>query len=437
VPDFAFPLHALSSLWERITPSGPQPEPFSGESDVDIAIVGGGIAGLSVALHAARAGMRPILLEGLRIGAGATGASAGIVAPQLVRATPSSILERLGSQRGARFLQLLADAGNYTFGLIRDHALDCAAHQSGLLVPTRSDAAMRRFEATIAQWRPYRTDLMLLDAARLQSISGCRGYAGALLDPSGGGLNPLAYARELARVAQAAGALICEQSRVLELVRDAGVWRLRLARGEVRAARVVLAANGGNPELHPALKNTVIPLPVHEVATEELPRAVGAAILPDNHVLTDIETDVFSVRWAAGGRLISAFPGAADVNPATVETTVIRRLREKLPAYGHQKLDFAWHGVAWIGEGMLPRLVRVDEDLIAVQACNGRGIALNTILGREIARWLRTSEKYTPALDFEPPRPFRQMGLMRHVPRLMLSAAMLLSRLRHGSRGSR
>ncbi len=86
---------------------------------------------------------------------------------------------------------------------------------------------------------------------------------------------------------------------------------------------------------------------------------------------------------------------------------------------------------------MLPRLIQVADDLIAIQACNGRGIALNTILGRDVARWLRTSDNSAPALDFEPPRPFRQIGLMRHLPRLMLSAAMFVSQLRHGSRGSR
>ena len=296
---------------------------------------------------------------------------------------------------------------------------------------------MRRLQATIAQWQPHRSDLSLLDARELQTISGCRGYAGALLDPSGGGLNPLAYARELARVAHAAGAGIYQGSRVLELARDSGAWRLRTPHGEVRAARVVLAANGANPDLHPALKNTVIPLPVHEVATEELPLAARAGILPAEHVLTDIETDVFSVRWAAGCRLISALPGPAGVDRERIESTVIRRLREKLPVYGHQKLDFAWHGVAWIGEGMLPRLVRVAEDLVAIQACNGRGIALNTILGREVARWLQSPATYVPALDFDPPRPFRQMGLMRHLPRLLLSSAMLVSRFKRGSRATR
>jgi glycine/D-amino acid oxidase-like deaminating enzyme len=427
----------LSSLWESVTRGGPPAEPFSGNAEHDIAVIGGGIAGLSVALHAATMGLRPIVLEAQRIGSGATGASAGIVAPQLVRATPESICERLGAQRGGRFLQFLAEAGDYTFGLIRDHALECSALQSGLLVPTRSDTALRRFEATIAQWRPYRTDLQLLQAGPLQSISGTRGYAGALLDLSGGGLNPLAYARELARAGRVAGVTICEQSRVVALTSGSDGWRLRTAGGEIRAARVVLAANGGNPQLHPGLKNTVIPLPVHEVATARLPPDLQTAILPGKHVLTDIEPDVFSVRWTADGRLISAVPGAASVNSTTVESTVLRRLRERLPAYGHEKLDFAWHGVAWIGEGMLPRLVRVADNLIAIQACNGRGIALNTLLGREVARWLQAPDSYAPALDLEPPRPFRQVGLMRHLPRLMLSAAMLVSRLRSGSRGSR
>ena len=426
----------MSSIWESLTPSGTPAQPFSGAADVDIAVVGGGIAGLSVALHAASTGMRPIVLEASRLGSGATGASAGIVAPQLVRATPASICKRLGDQRGARLLQLVAEAGNYTFSLISTHALECSAQQSGLLVPTRSTTVLERFAATIAQWQPYRRDLQLLDAAALQSISGCRGYAGALLDTSGGGLNPLAYAQELARVARAAGALIYEQSRVEELRQEAGGWRLRTAQGEVRAARVVLAANGANPQLHPALANTLIPLPVHEVATETLPAELRSNILPQNHVLTDVENDVFSVRWAGVGRLISAFPGAASVNSATVASTVIRRLREKLPAYGHQKLDFAWHGVAWIGEGMLPRLIRVSDNLVAIQACNGRGIALNTILGREVARWLEAPGTYIPAIDFESPRPFRQMGLMRHLPRLMLSAAMLVSRFRRGLRGA-
>ncbi len=140
-------------------------------------------------------------------------------------------------------------------------------------------------------------------------FQGAGGYAGALLDPSGGGLNPLAYARELARVAHAAGRDDLRAKPGSRVGARFGWLAFAHGGGEIRAARVVLAANGGNPELHPALKNTVIPLPVHEVATEVLPAEAAVwKYCPDDHVLTDIETDVFSVRWAAGRQVDKRLP---------------------------------------------------------------------------------------------------------------------------------
>jgi glycine/D-amino acid oxidase-like deaminating enzyme len=144
------------------------------------------------------------VLEADSFGSGASGASAGIVAPQLVRMTPQLVQKRLGRERGARLLALIAEAGQYTFDLVRRHALDCAASQTGLLAPARSASGVRRLSQAIQQWQPFRTDLQLLDARATQRLSGCHGYEGALLDRSGGGLNPLAYTRELARLASSA-----------------------------------------------------------------------------------------------------------------------------------------------------------------------------------------------------------------------------------------
>ena len=418
-----------ASVWQSLARTATAPSPFTGRTEVDIAIVGGGIAGLSLAFHLAAAGKHPLVLEAARCGSGASGASAGIVAPQLVRTTPALIQERLGHERGIRLLRLIAEAGHYTFELIRHHALDCGASQTGLLSPARTAAGVRVLAQVLRQWQPFRTDLQLLDADAVRRVSGCAGYEGALLDRSGGGLNPLAYVRELARLAGDAGASICEDSRVLDLARSANGWRIRTELGEVTAARVILCANGANGSLHPALNQTVLPMPVYEVATEVLDAKLLATILPENHVLTDVETNIFSIRWAPGPRLITAHPAPAGTERRTIEAAVNRRLCSMLPGYEARSLEFVWHGVAWVNHGMLPRLVRVADDLTAVQACNGRGIALNTILGRELARWLVMPQSDLPALPFESPRKVRGFGVMRYVPQLLLSAAMIAGRL--------
>jgi glycine/D-amino acid oxidase-like deaminating enzyme len=417
------------SLWQSITKKSTTTVPFTGRADVEIAIIGGGIAGLSVAFHLAAAGKQPIVLEAARCGEGASGASAGIVAPQLVRLTPKLVQERVGSERGIRLLRLVAEGGNYTFNLVREHALDCAASQTGLLAPARTAAGVSRLREALEQWGPLRSDLQWLDAQALRTLSGCVGYEGALLDRSGGGLNPLAYARELRRVASTAGASIHEESRVVELAQVAQGWRIRTGQGEVTAAHVVLCANGGNGYLHPALRRTVLPMPVYEVATEPLDPSVLATTLAENHVLTDVEADVFSLRWAPGHRLVTAYPAAAGADPAFIEAAIHRRLHAMLHRYEARRLEFIWHGVAWINQSLLPRLVRVADSLTAIQACNGRGIALNTTLGREVARWLVAPRSYVPALSFEAPRRVRGFSVARYVPQLLMSAAMIAGRL--------
>jgi glycine/D-amino acid oxidase-like deaminating enzyme len=121
---------------------------------------------------------------------------------------------------------------------------------------------------------------------------------------------------------------------------------------------------------------------------------------------------------------------------ASIEAVVNRRLRSMLHRHETRRLDFVWHGVAWINQSLLPRLVRVADDLTAVQACNGRGIALNTILGREVARWLLQPESCIPALSFESPRRVRGFGVVRYVPRLLMTAALIAGRLTRRRRDS-
>ncbi len=419
---------SVPSFWQAIAPPALRRPPLTGTVDTELAIVGGGIAGLSLALQLAQAGRAVALVEAAMPGSGAIGASAGIVAPQLVRTTPDRLLARLGREVGSGWLRLIGESGGHLFDLIRTHAIDCDARPYGFIAPSRAPGATDRLAEVVEQWRPFRQDLSVLPAAEVAGMTGTRGYTAAILDASGGGVDPLRLVHGLARRSAEAGAELYYHSPAQSLTRTNGKWVLATPGGTVTARRVVLCANGGNHRLHPALHDSVLPMRVHELVTTPLSAAMRATLLPQGHALTDLELDIFSIRLIEGGRLLTYCPAAEGATIRSVERAVNQRLQQML-SY-HEPLDIAylWDGVAWMNSSLLPRVVDLNDGLLAVQACNGRGIATNAIVGREVARMLLDPQGYRSSITLAKPRAIRGFALARHLPNVLLRGARMIAR---------
>jgi len=417
-----------TSLWKAANPPASAAIPLNGRISTDVLIIGAGVAGLSLGLHLSAKNTDIVILEADNDANAATGASAGIIAPQLVRTTPNAVLKRLGADAGARLLRMIAESGRYTFDLIDELHIECGVTRSGFLNPVNGKQRAKAHAQLVDEWQPYRDDLRLIDGAEVHALSGCRGYSAAILDSSGGGLDPLAYSRGLAGAVRARGAPLHYGSRVVSLTRSADRWIARTQSGEVTAQRVVLCANGGNTSLHPALAQTVLPLPVCEVATRPLPAAMREKILPQGHTLTDSSTNVFSIRYDRGGRLITAYPGRNKIDYAQINQVINARLAALIPEYRSTPLEYVWQGTAWLNSSLLPRVLRVDDGLMAVQACNGRGIALNTIIGRELGRWLADPKEAVPMVPMESPRRVAGFIFARYLPELMMGGAAMAKR---------
>ena len=405
-------------------------EPLLGNAEAEFAVVGGGVAGVVIALNLAQLGHTVVLLEAGEIGSAATGSSAGVVAPQLVQHSIDSLRSKWGADAAGRLLSMLAEAGDYVFDLARHHAPDCEAEQSGFIAPAMSRSGVARLEAAARDWAPFRSDISVLDTAQTAALTGLSGYSGALCDRSGGMINPLLYSRGIARAAAAAGAAIHTQSAVKGLSRRGDRWLIETAAGRVRANRVILAANAANGEIHPALKGTTLPLEVCEVATAPISEELRARILPGRQALTDVEADVFSIRHHVGGGLVTAYPAGPKMDDETVTRMVNTRLAASIPGWQPLPLSHIWRGTAAVNSTLLPRIVAVDEGLIAVQACNGRGLATNSILGRELARWIVAPSASPPPLPLSPPARISGYLIARYAPKLIMSGALAVKRLR-------
>lgn len=417
------------SLWAALAVPQAGQDRLQGRVRADVAVVGGGLHGMSSALHLVEAGLSVIVLDAGQ-GSGiqaASVASGGLIAPQLIRGTPHSIRDEYADGAGQRFVELVAGAGGYSFDLIRRHDLACGASEAGFLTPFL-ESQRAPLERAAREWEDFRHDVEIVDAAAVARLTGCSGYAGALLDKSGGAVDPLSYAREMGRKAQQMGATIYRNARVIAIEHGDQTSILHTADGSVSARFVVLAANGGNLGLHPALARTVLPLDVGEVATVPLPDALRTSVLPEGHAMTDRGPDIFTIRYDAAGRLITSMTMPWARNGASIASAVNARLKRRIPGWQAVPLEYAWTGRAWLNSDFTPRFVKLEQNMLAVQACNGRGVALAAPIGREVARWAVQGDERL-GLPLVSPKPINGYALARHLPNIALGLAAIKGRL--------
>ncbi|MBZ9798932.1 NAD(P)/FAD-dependent oxidoreductase [Mesorhizobium sp. ES1-4] len=425
-----------ASLWHAVSRNRRDRPALQGGLDVDLAIVGGGFVGLSTALHAAGRGLSVAVLEAEIIAWGATGRNAGFVVPNFAKMDPDSILAHLGPERGERLIDFAAGSADLVFDLIRRHGIDCNAVQNGWIQPAHSSAAFEKVKSRAGQWARRGRPAVMLDRQEVEALTGARGYVGGWMDRSAGVLNPVAYARGLADAAEKAGARIFEQTRVTSIDRAADGWSLKTPSGAVRAAKVLLATNAYGGPLHPTLRRTYIPLKIFQIATAPLPRDIRSRLLPGGQGVGDTRRNLFTFRFDADNRLISGgmhiFEPGAD---ARVPQAIRRRLARHLDLTDLPPLAFSWSGIAAVDPDFLPRLIHLGAGLIAGFACNGRGIAMTTAMGKVLADWASGANARDLPLPFGPPSPIPMHSVVRYAPNMLLPWSMLRDRLDHASKG--
>ncbi len=418
-----------ATLWHAMSSPGPVFTPLRGPAEADLVVVGGGIVGLSTALHAANAGLSVALLEAQTIAWGASGRNAGFVVPNFAKVDPDAVTDRLGP-RAEPLIALAAGSADLVFDLIARHAIACEAHQSGWIQPAHSQAALAKSADRVRQWAARGRPVRLLDATEVAGLTGVKHWRGGWIDPSGGVLNPVAYARGLARAAAQAGATLYESSPVTALVRDGVGWKATTPAGQITARRVVLATNAYAGTLWPGLAHSYFPLQIFQIATQPLPAQHRQRLLPQGQCVSDSRRNLFTFRFTDDNRLISGgmaiLPAGAAVRlPQAIHARLARELDlPDLPSLSHH-----WSGIASVMPDFLPRICELAPNLIAGFACNGRGIALSTAMGGQLADWATGRPTHALAIPHHDAAPLPLHALSRLAPNLLLPLSILRDRI--------
>jgi glycine/D-amino acid oxidase-like deaminating enzyme len=376
-----------NTSWWRTATASPPTETLSADLNVDVAVIGAGMTGLTAAWHLARQGARVAVFEAEAIGSGASGVNAGFVVPNFAKADPAAVLTRLGKERGRRLLALIGAGADRVFATVRDQMIDCDAEQTGWMQVAHTDAMLAILRRRAEDWQALGRPVSILSADEAQQRTSLRFCAGALLDESGGMLHPLSYVRGLARLAIGAGAAVFEKAGVQSIERKGADWRLAVGRHSIDAGKVLLCTNAADYGIARRLSRSVVPLPVYQIATGPLPRAVAERIAPSRHPIADTRANLFTYRLDRDNRLISG--GVAMVPLGAHERMarmIARRLMRELGLTEMPALDHVWRGTAAMTTDFLPHLYELGPGFIGGIGCNGRGIALTAMLGEVLAQ---------------------------------------------------
>lgn len=416
-------------LWAMTTAPGPAFERLEETVRTDVAVIGAGVAGLSTALHLAERGVSVTIVEAEELGSGATGKSGGLLAPDMIRHTPAQIEQLFGAEQGSRLIRMVGTSASQCFELIQKHDLQCDAEQNGFWTPAHNPVTAVALEQRAREWRERGYHVDYAGDRETVSALGTTRYCGAINFTDGGTLNPLAFCRSLAEVARRLGASIFVNSAVRRLSRNGAAWRVETAHGMIEAGRIVLAANGGNAGLHPKLRRTVLPLDVVEYASAPLSEDQQSAVLRSRVSFTDKQGYIFTARYDAAGRLVSALPDfAIRRSDAALLAEAANRLGHYFPVLKDIPIDYLWQGRAWINPNLLPKIYHFGDGALAIQACNGRGLTTNTVLGKEVAAALHQNDIGLLSVVPETPTPIRGYQVARHIPSLMMLSAFIHNR---------
>jgi len=379
-PDGAYP----ASHYAATANPAPERPPVQGEVEADICVVGAGYTGLSCALTLAEQGHKVTLVEGARVGWGASGRNGG----QLVNGI-NAPLDKIGRLYGPRVQAfvggLVCEGGQIIRDRVDRYGIACDL-KPGNLFAAYTDRQLQELEAKRHLWSKYGMDgHEMLDRDGVRKHVGTDAYVGGMIDWSGGHLHPLNLALGEAAALETLGGVIHERSVVRSVDTSADRPVVVTDAGQITARTLVLCGNAYLGRTVPELSTRVLAASTQIVATEPLGDR-AKELLPTDLCVEDLRYILDYFRLAADGSLL--FGGGTvygGSTPKDIENKLRPNLEKVFPQLKGVRLTHAWSGNFALTFSRVPQLGRLGPSTYFAHGYSGHGVTGSHLFGRILA----------------------------------------------------
>ncbi|MAW86409.1 MAG: FAD-dependent oxidoreductase [Phyllobacteriaceae bacterium] len=354
---------------------------LKGDHATDVIVIGGGFTGLSAAAQLAKDGIGCILIEGHRVGDGASGRNGGQLGTGQ-RAWAEELEEEIGLERARTLFGIAEDAKTHLLDFARTHQIDIEYMPGQMSVvhkPRYLDAF--RAHADIMAERFAYPHVRFMDKTETAERLGSTRYHGGIRDTATGHIHPLKLVLGTARVAAQSGASIHENTPALSIGREGGKVVVKTPDGTIRAERCLVATNAYGETLEPVSAAHIMPIRSFIGAT--VPLGGDSSVIPGGESVDDSRFVVRYFRKSRDGRLLFGGREAYTAEePGDITTHVRKQIAEIYPALRDIEITHAWGGSVGITIPRKPFVRDVMPGVTSIGGFSGHGVLLSNHTGR-------------------------------------------------------
>ncbi|MCM2394784.1 FAD-binding oxidoreductase [Rhizobium sp. S95] len=356
-------------------------ESLKGEHTADVCVIGAGFTGISAALQLAESGFKVIVVEGERIGFGASGRNGGQIVNGYSRDL-EVITRRYGPDKAAKLGAMSLEGGNIIRERTAKYGIQCDLVDGGFFAAF-TDKQVREMAHVKANWEKHgHTGLEMVSKADVGKYVKSDRYVGGMIDRFGGHIHPLNLVLGEAAAFEGLGGKVFEKSRVTGLDMGANPV-VRTAEGSVRAKYVLVCGNAYLGTMLPKITDKMMPVSSQVMATEQLDPKLIEELLPANYCVEDANYVLDYYRRTADNRLLyGGGIGYGGQDPANLTGVIRPNMLKTFPQLANAKIEFAWSGNFALTLTRIPHIGKLADNVYFSHGDSGHGVTTTHLLGK-------------------------------------------------------